>query len=168
MNKDYSILMQIGSDASSFKDLHDDFGFVCTEIKEGDISAKELAHVSWSEEDGLDVYIPSVQRLDSMEISVSLCYVGTPYTYHAKINALLNYLTGRGGTSLDSDGILLYSHHLNRGFSCCYFKELTEKEVFRNKVEEFYESKLSFVCASPMRSVVVKTKTDLTNFLANE
>lgn len=153
MNKEYSILLQKDGVETSAKDIQDDFGFVCTSIVEGRIEAKELEKNSWWEEDGEEVFIPSNMKLMGLDLEIGLVYVGTPNTYHQKLDALIGYLT----SELGEFGLMTFSQFHNRGFRYCFFKSFDENTLFKGTTEECYECKLTLRSEDPRTRVSPST-----------
>jgi hypothetical protein len=83
------------------KDLYSDFGIKTTSVPlfvPGD--TKELPSRDWSEEDGLDVYVPNIIPLKAYIIDVSVVYSGEQGSFQSKLDSLASYLL-TGGSYLN-------------------------------------------------------------------
>lgn len=161
MNKDYSILIQKSADSLA-KDLQDDFGFVCTSIEEGDYETKELEKNEWANEDGEDVYFPSVMRFKAFELKLGVVYTGPINTHSAKLAALLGYLTGADG-NLSGSGLTLYSDRMHRGYKRAYLKGVSDRKLYKTPTDECLECDITFIVSDPVSTVnLVKSGSNYT------
>lgn len=153
MNNEYSILFQKEGVENEVKDLQDSFGFVCTKIVEGTIESKPLESNAWLDLDGSDVYIPTNATINGQDIEISLVYSGQRGTFRKKLDELISYLT----LGLGESGFMIYSKFLNRGYRLCFFKSISDSNLFKGPTEECYECKMVLRTESPRERMMVYT-----------
>lgn len=112
-----------GGTEAQVKELGADFGFYGMEIPFTIATeAKEPSRNDWMDEDGDDEYLPSDGlKLQAFEIELKLAYKGEKATANTKIEALLDYLTGRDGTGAS---FKIYSTYTRKGYNAVRFASL--------------------------------------------
>jgi hypothetical protein len=155
MNKEYSMLFQKNGSESFCKDLQDNFGFVCTSFKTGDIESKELEHNDWFDSDGEDTYIPSTMRINSFSLTVDIVCSGENNESMKNLNALVDYLRGAVGGGLTQDGLFVYSSYLKRGWCGCYFLSMSDISLYVLGNYECLECSLKLKVCDPVHQVSV-------------
>ena len=144
-----------GEPEAEVKELGMDFGFYGMEIPFiVATEAKEPSKNDWKDEDGDDEYVPpGGMKLKAFEIELKLGYKGAKDTANAKIESLLEYLTGRdgGGASFK-----LYSTWTKKGYGGVRFVSLSDDaELVRDAGGDILVVKLTLKVNSPGEKVVL-------------
>lgn len=107
------------------KELGADFGFYGMEIPfvlAADV--KEPSKNDWKDEDGDDEYLPAEGlRLSAFDFELKLGYKGSRDSANARLEALLEYLTGRDGTG---PRFKIYSTYTGKGYNDVRFSGLSD------------------------------------------
>lgn len=132
----YNLLMQPSyirtQNAQDVKGLWEDFGCVVTETPFTYPEMKEIPSNDWAEEDGEDVYIPSVLTLKSLELSFSVAYASIRdrdvRPFGEVLDRLVSYFRGDGQGAAS---FVLYSPYAMRGWDGCVFSGISDVSVSR-------------------------------------
>lgn len=149
MSKPYSILMQKVKESSSLKDSLTDFGMVCMGISLPDMEIKDLPSRNWSDENGEDTYIPPTLPLKPYNITIRIAYKGKPNTAWDKMDFLLDYLTGKDGSGVETK---LFVPHDGIGRACRLFK-IGKPTLTKGNLDDIMEFELTMKVDNPLSRV---------------
>lgn len=144
-----------GSAEAEVKELGADFGFYGMEIPfTVAADAKEPSRNDWKDEDGDEEYLPEDGlRLQAFETELKLGYKGAKGSANAKIEALLEYLTGRDGTGAR---FKLYSTYTKKGYSDVRFAGLSDDaELVRDEDGDILVVTVTLKVNDPVTRVVL-------------
>lgn len=144
-----------GEPEAEVKELGRDFGFYGMEIPFTIATeAKEPSRNDWKDEDGDDEYVPpGGLKLQAFETELKLGYKGAKDTANAKIEALVDYLTGRDGSGAS---FKIYSTWTKKGYGGVRFASLgDDAELVRDDGGDILVITLTLKVNDPGAKVVL-------------
>lgn len=157
MQKDYVCYFQKECDGATIKDSLADFGFAVQEAKWPELEIKDLPSRSWPEDNGEDVYIPSVLPVKAAEADFSLVYWGDIGTAKLALNKIVKYLYGNDGTGAS---LLVYNPFNRCGYCGMYAKKVSEITYKKSNIDEVLTMKVTFNIPDPTQECKLTFKTD--------
>lgn len=148
MAEAYELLMQKQVNGSSVKSSLTDFECAVSDFDYPEEEAFSVTSQTWEEEDGEDVYLPSVMRIKSYEVKVT-------FEYKTSIDAYYNlrdYLTGRDGYGTR---LKLYFPYYNYGRQDCYVTKMKNEFKHVSDVGVVGEIEVTFKVASPTEEITL-------------
>lgn len=136
-------------------ELGESFGFYGMELPfKMANEVKEPESNDWSDEDGDDEYIPEGGlKMQAFEIEIKLGYKGDKKTANARLQNLLNYLTGRDGTG---STMKLYSTYTGIGYNDVRFKSISDDaELVRDDDGDILIIEITLKVNDPITRVVL-------------
>lgn len=96
-------------------DLLDTYKIVCQEFPFTLLpEPKKLAERNWEDEDGIEVYVPSVRKMKEYTVDVDFLYKGTDETIRTDLNNFINFLNGRNTGAVGSR-LVVYNEYTGIG-----------------------------------------------------
>lgn len=92
------------------KDTEKDFGVVCLSSELTGVEVKDLPSNDWADEDGTDEYLPPHLPVKETTLSLKVGYRGAVDQWEARMDAFMDYLTGRDGSGTELMLYLPYYH----------------------------------------------------------
>lgn len=124
MKEYYKTYMQKEQAGASVKEDIGDFGMYCMELPFTVAGqAKELTSRDWAEEDGKDVYVPAVLKMQTYTLKAKFGCKGDKFSANASIRAFVDYLTGRDGSGVY---LKIYNEYTKIGRRHVRFSKLSD------------------------------------------
>jgi hypothetical protein len=139
MSEINTYIQQIKFDGNTYSkgsvvDIKETFNIVCQDFPfMKNPKSKELPKRDWSDEDGLDVYVPDTLPMKHYDIDVVFLYVGTENNIRNDISNFIDFIYGRikgnNGDSVKSALLAVYNEYVGMGRKDIVVSEV-ENEIF--------------------------------------
>lgn len=154
MSRLYSIYFQKNKSGSPVLDTYTEWSIVCKDfpfMPYGE--SKDLPAREWADEDGEDTFFPEEIKLKAYDIDVEFAYKGEMGTANSKIEAFLDYLTGKGNTGTC---LKVYDTYTKIGRQGVYYKSI-DPDLFVRKSDEgdVITFKITFRVTDPRTSITL-------------
>lgn len=116
--------------------------------------AKDVAVYDWPDENGEDMYLPSVIKHKAYDLDATFLYVGTQANMNTELNAFIDFLFGRNTNG--SPLLAVYDEYTQTGRRGVYVKSV-DNELFvydTANAEVVGQFKVKFRISDPVHEIV--------------
>lgn len=132
-----------------------DFHLYCSAFPYvGTTESKNLPTNDWPDEDGEEVFVPSVIPIRAFDMELKLhCKANSIDVANARTQLFRKYITGRDGTG---SRLMIFSEQTNLGRQGLIFKKMDPPELIRTKSRCVVSYKVTFRVTDPVTELEIK------------
>ena len=134
-------VQQLRFDGTSYQrgeviELYEAYHIICPDFPfELMQKPKALPTRDWHDEDGLDVFVPAIRRVESYDINVPFFYKGTKSNIRTDIGNFIKFMCGRNVDAVGSR-LAVYNEHTGIGRKDVVVKEIKNEIFYKENFDE--------------------------------